>query len=881
MRRRLLSLHCAIIIASLWPTISIAAATQASPVSVSRDDGIASMPLKEALDILAARTGLRFVYASRILQGVHSKGSPPGLSPAATLQQLLDGTGLGYRFLSATTVTLNRIDADQAPAPAATRPDADEPEALTEVTELEAMFVTGTNIRDVAPVGAPLLVVDAEDIRRSGYSGTEQLVQALPQNFRGGQAGAQADVNMSNGGQRGFNTTAGSGVNLRGLGNTATLVLVNGRRIAASSAGTFTDISLIPIDAIERIEILTDGASAIYGADAVAGVINIILKRDYEGAETRVGYGTTTQGGRNELRVSQTAGRQWDGGGVLLSADYLRQRELMADQRDATDDVEGPTSIFPPNTLKSAVLSANQSIGQSLTLSTDLQYSRADRHLVSTAGGRRSESFGQPVRRNAVISLQYQTPRDWVFDLDGFFSDEDSMSRQAGYDADGELLSTFIQHRTQDQRGAEMRASGPLLRLPAGNAKLALGTTYKEEDYLRTVDLFDIEQRVDRSNSSLFSELYLPLVADANALPGIRQLDMTLAVRRDDYSDFGSSTNPRIGLAWSPSASLVLRSSYSTSFRAPSIGEEVRFSDQGIFALDIEPYFAPDGDGFIPVVTVLGSDDLQPETSRNRTFGVDWTPGFAAGLELGLTYYDIAYSDRIVLPPFDIGALGNAELQQFVTRYDSPEQLRTIIDAYLAQGVILSDFTDGLFGPDPLSQTTTTYSYVWTNADRVDVSGYDVSADYSFDRGESRFELGLNANYIVEMLNRISPTAPAYDLVATFANPPRLRARGSLAWIRRQLATSINVNYTHSYTDTSGNRDRTAASFTTLDSVINYEFAAGRGGVTDGLSLSLLVTNLLDAPPPYVEFGGRGSNYDAGNATPLGRMVSVQFGKRW
>src|SRR3546814_12862300 len=101
--------------------------------------------------------------------------------------------------------------------------------------------------------------------------------------------------------------TGGQGVNLRGLGALSTLVLVNGRRVAAAGQyGDFVDISSIPTNAISHIEILLDGASAVYGSDAVGGVVNIILKRRDTGAHTSVRVGTTSNGGGESLEVGQT-----------------------------------------------------------------------------------------------------------------------------------------------------------------------------------------------------------------------------------------------------------------------------------------------------------------------------------------------------------------------------------------------------------------------------------------------------------------------------------------------------------------------------------------------------------------------------------------------
>ncbi len=799
-------------------------------------------PLADALRTLGVQTNTSIVFESSLLEGRRAPALDARLSLDQALQRLLQASGLKFERLNDKTIAIvpgpvrsgavapasqpaagaatdtPRSGADAARAavvaPARAQAANERPRrergartASAEVKDMDAVMVTGTNIRDVVPAGTPIMVIDAEDIRQSGYSGTEQLLQSLPQNFRGGDAGASADVNMSMGSQRGFNATAGSGVNLRGLGSNATLVLVNGRRMATSSAGNFTDISLIPIDAIERIEILTDGASAIYGADAVAGVVNIILKRDYDSAETRLSYGFTTQGGRDEYRVSHSFGKQWEGGSAMVTADYLHQGQLLSSQRSFTSAVPTPTSIFPSNKMTSLVLSANHSLTDRLSVRTDFQYSHADRHMLSTAATR-SDSYGKPIRRNAVLSLEYLAFRDWVFTLDGFASDEDSKNHQIAYTAAGTVNFIYNQTRTQDQRGGELRANGSLFRLPAGPVKMALGASYKEEDYTRTIDLYGIRQAVDRDNTSVFAELHAPLVGEANAIPGVRRLDLSVAIRHDDYSDFGTTTNPRVGLSWSPVAGLMLRSSYSTSFRAPSIGEEVRFGSLGITAIDISPFFTADGTGYVPMLMLLGSDELRPEESENWTYGIDWRPNAVPGLALGLTYYDIAYSDRIILPPLDLGALANPALAPFIHYYDSPAEARALVERYVADGAYLSDFTGGMFGPDPLSQVMAAYNYVWTNASRVDVKGFDLNVDYPFDVGENAFEIRLNTNYISEMLNKVTPTALPYDLVGTFANPPKLRMRGSLSWMRGGFTGVLTANYAHSYADTAGVVDR-------------------------------------------------------------------------
>ena len=158
----------------------------------------------------------------------------------------------------------------------------------------------------VAPVGAPIVLYTREDTNQSGAATLDQFARNIPDNLASVDTIANPYSNirfsptvLSNG----INTFQGTSFNLRGLGPTATLTLLNGQRLApAGLDGSFTDSSQIPLSAIEHIEVLPDGASAIYGADAVAGVVNMITRKDFKGAETSVRYGGATEGGAMKSR---------------------------------------------------------------------------------------------------------------------------------------------------------------------------------------------------------------------------------------------------------------------------------------------------------------------------------------------------------------------------------------------------------------------------------------------------------------------------------------------------------------------------------------------------------------------------------------------------
>ena len=176
--------------------------------------------------------------------------------------------------------------------------------APTAPQKVEKIEVTGSNIKRVdAERPAPVQIITREDIERSGQTTVGEVLRNLPIN-----SAASYDDNFTGSFARGS-----AGVSLRGLGQRATLTLINGRRMASlgfaqNLQDTFVDLNSIPLAAIERIEILKDGASAIYGSDAIAGVVNIILRKDFRGLELTTGYGSTRHSDGSEMRASLAGG---------------------------------------------------------------------------------------------------------------------------------------------------------------------------------------------------------------------------------------------------------------------------------------------------------------------------------------------------------------------------------------------------------------------------------------------------------------------------------------------------------------------------------------------------------------------------------------------
>lgn len=201
---------------------------------------------------------------------------------------------------------------------------------------VERIEITGSRIKGVDLEGTqPITIISAEDISRSGANSVYELLQDIPQ-LKGGSG----TFSTSESGSTSTSTPAGqAAASLRGMGPAATLTLINGRRIAPSSfaAGTqnFVDVNAIPLGAIERVEILATGASAIYGADAVAGVINYILKDDYQGAEIEASYGNSTASSSDaKTQLNFIWGNQIGNGNITVFADYFDREEFAAQDRD-------------------------------------------------------------------------------------------------------------------------------------------------------------------------------------------------------------------------------------------------------------------------------------------------------------------------------------------------------------------------------------------------------------------------------------------------------------------------------------------------------------------------------------------------------------------
>jgi iron complex outermembrane receptor protein len=217
----------------------------------------------------------------------------------------------------------------KAPPAAGGLPSADPQVEVDPTRQVEGgedasdIVVTGTSIRGISAVGSSTVSVSRDQLETSGRSSPVDILREIPQ-----VQGLGFDDSPRVGQNGNGNLQRGSTVNLRGLGSNATLLLIDGKRVAPTgNVFSFTEANQLPVSAIERIEVIADGASAIYGSDAVAGVVNYITRKRFDGVEVSA-RGTATEG-YSQWGASIVAGKSWDTGSIVVAYDHDQRGEML------------------------------------------------------------------------------------------------------------------------------------------------------------------------------------------------------------------------------------------------------------------------------------------------------------------------------------------------------------------------------------------------------------------------------------------------------------------------------------------------------------------------------------------------------------------------
>ncbi|MGY1519009.1 TonB-dependent receptor plug domain-containing protein [Luteimonas sp. A482] len=751
------------------------------------------------------------------------------------------------------------------------------PSSESSTTDLEQVTVTGTRIRGgTSP--SPVITIGAEHIREEGFTDLGDVIRSVPQNFSGGQNPGVTPFSVSGAGVQNTNLTGGSALNLRGLGPDASLTLLNGRRMAYGGISQAIDISAIPVEAVQRIEIVADGASAIYGSDAVGGVANVILRPDFDGVSLGARAGTATGGGMGAREYNAVAGGNWSGGGLMVAYKDVSTDPIHARQRDYTGFLHEAWTLYPQSDLRSGLVSVRQSLGDSVELHLEALGTRRSQMYSAhnSLGNQRIVATPESTTSLVAPGMNLFLPNDWELSFSAART-RDSLehAQSIGLLATGDVFPIRFCY-CNEGRVYEAGAEGPVFSLPGGQARLAVGaghreTSFREYDHLANQPVIDGRER----SRFAYAEMHLPLLGPAPDIDSARRLELTLAARAEDYDSFGDVTTPKVGLIYTPGRNVTLSTSWGRSFKAPTLFQLFRSE----FVL-YESAVGAGGSGFPDDATVLslagGNPALAPERARTWTASLAFHPADMPGLEAGVTWWAIDYDSRVVEPiPYPAQALSDPANAEFV-RYFPTEAEQAALIARDSDG-LLTNLVGTPYDPSTVVAIVRSHFH---NAAGQRIRGLDLSGSYRFDVAGGQLGLRGSATWL-DSTQRITTTET--DLAGTLFHPPKVTGRIGAVWERGRLVASAFANYKGGVLNVVAGEK--TSSFTTFDTTLRYAIPSGEARDRPRWDFSLSVQNALDRPPPLHDTGAVTAfavpPYDATNYSAIGRYIDLSISKHW
>ncbi|PPT46445.1 TonB-dependent receptor [Xanthomonas arboricola] len=859
---------------SLLPSQGVLAQVKSAPDAVY-EFNLPGGDLAKALDTFSTQAGLQLGYAPELLVGKQAKAIRGRLGWREALAGLLQGSGLAFQQASERAVVIRSQETAPGPANERSMASSRGPLAMPAehpVTDIESIVVTGTRIRGGA-TPSPVITIGSENIRESGFTDLGEVIRSVPQNFSGGQNPGVLMGNVTSGGMINQNATGGSGLNLRGLGPDASLTLLNGRRMAYGGFVQAVDISAIPVEAVERVEIVADGASAIYGSDAVGGVGNVILKRDFEGVMAGTRYGTATDGGLATREYNATAGGAWDSGGLIATFKRLSSDPIYASERDYTAHLPSPSTIYVGVELRSGLISLHQSFGDAVELRLDaLRTEREQTYYFYSVPENYNWLSPETTTTYLAPSVEFSLPNGWMAAVGGAWGKDELINVHSMIDVATRQVSPYLDECfCNESRSYDVSAEGPLFATRAGDARLAIGAGHRTNEFLWDNRITDTVGAQGRESSTFaYAELFFPLVGTASNIAGVRRLELTAAVRSEDYDSFGRVTTPKVGLIYAPSIDFTFKASWGKSFKAPTLLQR----HSPMLGIAIHPS-AFGGVGYAESDILLylngGNPDLEPERARTWSASLAFHPEAMPGLEAELTWFDIDYTDRVVQPITGSGALTNPLYAEYVELSPSAAQVAELVGSVDA----FYNLTSGAYDPDAVVAILDG-RYVNTVWQRI--KGLDLSGSYRFDVGRGQLTLRGAASWLDSTQQTAGAPSPL-ELAGTLNNPAKRTGRVGAVYVVGGFSASTFANYIDGVVNTVDGKK--SASFTTFDATLRYN-TGERGNAWSDLEFGVSATNLLDrAPPLHVPDLAYVAPYDSTNYSAIGRFLSVSVSKRW
>ncbi len=870
-------------------------------------------------------------------------------------------------MVAATAICTAAFAQSAGPSPVAAPSDSKNDENLQEIT------VTGSRIKGAAPVGSAVLDISREDIVTSGTTSTSDLMQTIPQvlNF-----GISEDSRSTPGGAGNINYS--SGIDIHGLGPNATLTLLNGKRFVQSgSSGGLPDPNDIPTIMLERIDIVADGASAIYGSDAVAGVANLITRREFDGVEVRVQDGWAPQYATNNYGI--IAGHSWETGNATASFEQSYHSDLngnargffggnltsqgggnylsnncnpgniliggvsyalpaMAAGTTNTCDNLKSQDLIPWQKRDGGTLSLTQTATNWVTFYFDGFMSRRDFNYIPgvqngtitvpnsnpfyvsppSLPAQPSETLGYaftdaPVNNSFGYSKVYElTPaikvdltHNFEFDTSYSYGHDESLSNSiyglnngalGGALASGNpataynpfggttnpavissvFNSGFYAPGVNVEKDYLASVTGPVYKLPGGEIRIAVGYEWIYDSIHTGAGIgppgeeFVTSTYASRTINAKFGEILIPVFGADNSLPGLHSLEFSLAKRKENYSDVGSTSNPKYGFNWSPIDNVSFHGAYGTSFRAPTLTEV----HGALSALFVQTYATPTGP--IQGLTLSGyntGNPLSPETAITRSLGVDLKIPALPGFKFSTTFFDVDYTGQISSILSNLGVLQSptieAEYGPLIVRNPPP----SLITSFTSAGY-------PVLGPLPNPVPVFVYGQP-VNLGSTNTKGFDFQLSQLL--GE--FAFGVNGTYFLQFKTQLTPESPVIESLNTIYNPPRFRARFSAQWQHNPWQANAFVNYTNSYSNNQAEPTQVVSSYVTVDTRLAYDLGFdSNSSILKNFVVALSVQNLLNTNPPFVnipESPNGGGGFDPTLANPIGRLVTISASKKW
>jgi iron complex outermembrane receptor protein len=845
---------------------------------------------------------------------------------------------------------------------------------------LEEVIVTGSRLPVVTrDTSQDVKIYPRQQMDESGQTTLSGFLNTLP------------DVSVSTT-ENSFQTIGGSTtVQLHGLPIGTTLILVNGRRVETSGAAqfnglTYFDLNTIPLAAIDHIELISQGSSAVYGSDAIAGVINVVLKKSFEGFAVNARYGGAS--GTDEADADISYGHRWDHGHVTVVGSYQTRSELPAWDRTLTNDQDyrpyggrnanlftcpDRANIYSINGAKLPGIPASYagvpanytgppSQEEFLPTAGILNQCSVFRYISNIAGTDRAGAslegafdlspsveiysdvlfshveqsqyapppilFGQPgfqvytvsptnpfnpfgetvgvsdmvatIGRtpqglttnylNAVLGGRGSLSEKWTWDLAVSDSQDKSYltaanlqqaTLQAGLNSSNsttalnpfiagplgppQILQSLTAQDRWDFLGRTTAVNGVIrgtvLTLPAGPLQLALGGNYQRDTLFQNANEFPgppVRTDFHRDSYALFGETRLPILGGTSGSQSDERVALTVAGRFDHYSDFGDQWTPQLGLEWRPYRPLLIRATYSRSFRAPDLIDLYATQSTTIELEVIDPLRGNATE--VVTETTGGNPNLQPETGTSKTVGVVYSSESLDDLRVAITYWSTDVENWIQQLPAQVIIDNSALFPGAVTRATS------------CQGS----------PPCPITSVTATY----LNFGELSVAGLDYQFTARHETQIGTFSPFLAATQTIRYTTSLTPGSPSVEVVSVGQDSgnwaPRWKGSVGLKWQNGAWLAVMQGRYTSKYQDYDSTRE--IGNFWLVD--VNGRFAIGQaiGAQTrfwQKAYISIGAVNLFNKLPQFSNFESGIVGFDPSQADIRGRFLYAQVGTGW